>query len=101
MEYPMKQITNKDLSQEVFDLFDSYVHNGISRREFMDNVKKYAVGGLTATAIFNYLAPKYAEAQQIKADDPRVNSEFIEYVIICSRTIEISTIIPHNMNGIY
>jgi carboxymethylenebutenolidase len=45
----------------------------------MDNVKKYAVGGLTAAAIYDYLAPKYAEAQQLKMDDPRVDSKFIEY----------------------
>ena len=75
----MTRIKNKDLRQEVFDLFDRYVHNGINRREFMEQVSRYAVGGLTAAAIFDYLSPKYVEAQQIKKDDPRVDSKYIEY----------------------
>jgi carboxymethylenebutenolidase len=75
----MKRIKKEDLSQEVYDLFDSYVHSGITRREFVEQVSKYAAGGLTAAAILEYLSPKYAEAQQIKADDPRLRSEYIEY----------------------
>ena len=75
----MKKIRNEDLGQEVFDLFDSYVHSRINRREFMDQLSKYALGGLSVAAIFDYLSPKYAEAQQIKTDDPRLRSEYIEY----------------------
>lgn len=75
----MKNIKKEDLRQEVFDLFDNYVHSGISRREFMEKVSKYAVGGLTAAAIFEFLSPQYATAQQVKADDKRLNSEYINY----------------------
>ena len=49
----MKEIKKEDLGQEVFDLFDSYVHSKISRREFMDQVSNYAVGGLTVAAILD------------------------------------------------
>jgi len=75
----MKKLKKEDLVQEVFDLFDSYIHSKINRREFMEQVSIYAVGGLTATAIFEYLSPKYVEAQQVKAEDPRLDSEYIEY----------------------
>ncbi len=75
----MKKLKKEDLVQEVFDLFDSYIHSKIDRREFMEQVSIYAVGGLTATAIFEYLSPKYVEAQQVKAEDPRLDSEYIEY----------------------
>jgi carboxymethylenebutenolidase len=75
----MKKISNDDLSPEVFDLFDQYVHSHINRREFMERVSRYAVGGLTAAAIYDYLAPKYTQAQQIRANDPRVHSEYIWY----------------------
>ncbi len=75
----MKKIKNKDLKQEVFDLFDSYVHSGINRRQFLEKAAKYAVGGLTAAAILDYLSPDYVSAQQIKPDDYRLKSEFIEY----------------------
>ena len=40
----MKEIKKEDISQEVFDLYDYYVHNGINRREFMNRLKVYAVG---------------------------------------------------------
>ncbi len=75
----MKKIRNGDLDQEVFDLFDEYVHSGISRREFVERVSKYAVGGLTAAAILDHLSPKYAIAQQVQAGDPRLDSQYIEY----------------------
>ena len=39
------------LNQEVFDLYDSYVHNGIGRREFVERLRVYAVGGLTIPMI--------------------------------------------------
>ncbi len=75
----MKKITNDDLDREVFRLFDKYVHGNISRRAFLDNVKKYAVGGLTATAILEYLSPKYVAAQQVRAGDARLDEEYVEY----------------------
>jgi len=75
----MQKIKKEDLQQEVFDLFDSFVHSKINRREFMEKVSKYAVGGLTAAAIFEFLSPKYAQAQQVKPDDARLQSEYIEY----------------------
>lgn len=75
----MKEITNEDLGPEVFDLFDKYVHGKINRRAFLDRASKYAVGGLTAAAILEYLSPNYAAAQQIRAGDERLDSEYIEY----------------------
>ncbi len=75
----MKEIRKEDLSQEVFDLYDDYAHSKIDRREFMNKLSTYAVGGLTVASIATFLLPKYAEAQQIKPDDPRIKSEYIEY----------------------
>jgi carboxymethylenebutenolidase len=59
-----------DFDPEVLDLFDKYVHGGISRRQFLDRASKYAVGGMTAAGLLNALNPKYAEAQQVASDDP-------------------------------
>ncbi len=75
----MNHLKKEDLSQEVFDLFDSYVHSRIDRREFVDKLSIYAVGGLTVPAIMDFLFPKYEERQQVKTDDPGLNSEFITY----------------------
>jgi carboxymethylenebutenolidase len=65
--------------QELFDLYDRYAHNLINRREFLEKAGKYAVGGVTATALLNLLSPQYALARQILPDDPRVKTERIEY----------------------
>ena len=68
-----------DLPREVYALFDRYVHDQISRRQFLDQVARYAVGGMTAAGILAYLSPKYSSAQQIRAGDPRVDEEYINY----------------------
>ncbi len=73
------EIKGSDLDKAIFELFDEYVHSDINRREFMDKLSKYAVAGLTASAIFEFLAPRYAEAVQIEKNDPRLSSETIEY----------------------
>ncbi len=75
----MKEIKKEDLSQEVFDLYDDYAHNRLDRRGFMNKLSTYAVGGLTVTSLAAFLLPKYAQAQQVKTDDPRLTSEYIEY----------------------
>ncbi len=75
----MKEIKSEDLDRAVFDLFDQYVHSQINRREFLDRVSKYAVGGFTAAAIFNYLSPNYAEAAQVEPSDERLRSVYVTY----------------------
>jgi carboxymethylenebutenolidase len=61
-----------DYPQELLDLFHEYQHGDIDRRTFLDRAKKFAVGGLTAMAIFESLRPNYAWAEQVKKDDPRL-----------------------------
>ena len=43
-----------DYPQELLNLFDRYVHGEIGRRDFLDGAKKFATGGVTATAIFGW-----------------------------------------------
>jgi carboxymethylenebutenolidase len=64
-----------DFPQELLDLFDGYVHGGISRRQFLDRAQKFAAGGLTAAALFQMLKPNYAWAIQIQPDDKRIKAE--------------------------
>lgn len=68
-----------DFDQGLLNLFDLYVHGGLSRRQFLDRAKVYAVGGMTAAGILEALNPRYAEAQQIAADDDRIETEYVEY----------------------
>jgi len=75
----MTQIKKEDVSQEVFDLYDDYAHNRLSRLSFMKKLSLYAVGGLTVPAIMSFLMPDYKGNVQINADDPRLKSEYITY----------------------
>ena len=64
-----------DFPQELLNLLDGYVHGGISRRQFLDGAQKFAVGGVTAVALFEMLRPNYAWAIQVPPDDKRIKAE--------------------------
>ena len=72
----MERMKASDFPQELLDLFHLYVHGDVSRRAFLDGAAKYAVGGLTAAAIFEMLKPNYAWAQQVPKDDKRIKTEY-------------------------
>src|SRR5947207_13768883 len=72
----MERKSAKEFPQELLDLFDRYVHGDIGRREFLDGAKKFAGGGLTATAIWESLRPNYAWAEQVPKDDKRIKTEY-------------------------
>jgi carboxymethylenebutenolidase len=71
----MERKKASDFPQELLNLFDGYVHGGINRRTFLDRAQKFAVGGLTAAALFQMLKPNYAWAIQVPPDDKRIKSE--------------------------
>ncbi len=71
----MERKKASEFPQELLDLFDLYVHGEIDRRAFLDGAKKYAVGGVTATMIWESLRPNYAWAEQVPKDDRRIKTE--------------------------
>jgi carboxymethylenebutenolidase len=71
----MERKKASDFPQELLSLLDEYVHGGISRRTFLDRAQKFAVGGVTATALFEMLRPNYAWAVQVDKDDSRIKAE--------------------------
>jgi carboxymethylenebutenolidase len=68
----MERKVASDYPQELLDLFHEYQHGDINRRSFLDRSAKFAIGGLTVTAIFESLTPNYAWAQQVPPDDKRI-----------------------------
>ncbi|WP_343672065.1 dienelactone hydrolase family protein [Chitinophaga sp.] len=72
-------IKKEDIKQEVFDLYDDYAHNRLSRRDFIDKLSIYAVGSLTVPALMSFLMPNYQDNVQVKPDDPRLKTEYITY----------------------
>jgi carboxymethylenebutenolidase len=61
-----------DFDQELLNLFDQYVHGDVDRRGFLEKAGRFAVGGVTAAMLLDALSPRFAEAQQIPADDKRL-----------------------------
>ena len=73
----MERKKASDFPQELLNLFDRYVHGEIDRRAFLEGAQKFAVGGLTATAIWESLRPNYAWAQQVPTTDARIQVETV------------------------
>ena len=72
----MERKKASDYPQELLDIFHEYQHGDISRRDFMDRIKKFAVGGVTTAAIYESLKPNYAWAQQVPKDDARIKTSY-------------------------
>jgi carboxymethylenebutenolidase len=75
----MDRIKKEDIRQEVFDLYDDYAHNRVNRRDFLQKLSTYAVGGLTVASLMSFLMPDYKGTVQVKPNDPRLRSEYIHY----------------------
>ena len=59
-------LTQGEIDQRVFDLYDEYCHGRIDRREFLQQAAAVTVGGL---AMAQALLPRYAQAQTISFTD--------------------------------
>jgi len=71
----MDRMKASDVPRELLDDLDLYVHGNMDRRTFIDRCSQYVVGGLTAAALFEALAPNYAWAEQVAKDDKRITTE--------------------------
>ena len=75
----MKELKKEDIKQEVFDLYDEYAHNKIQRREFIEKLGLYAVGGITVTSLMSFLMPNYVDTMLVDKNDPNLDSGYITY----------------------
>lgn len=75
----MSRLTAKDFHPEVLKLFDKYVHGLIPRRDFLKSAGKFAIGAATAEGLLQALSPRFAEAQQVRDNDPRIAARFVEF----------------------
>ena len=69
-------LTQREIDQRVFDLYDEYCHGGIDRRTFLQRAAVVTVGGL---AMAHALLPRYAEAQTISFTDSRIKASYVSY----------------------
>lgn len=75
----MKPLKKEDINQKVFDLYDDYAHNKLSRRKFIEKLSVFAVGGITVSALLSFISPNYLETVLIAANDPKLDTEYIYY----------------------
>lgn len=68
--------TKSKLPSEAVELYNLFIHGVISRRAFVDGVKKFAISGLTAAAVLEALMPNYAQGQQVAKDDDRIKATY-------------------------
>ncbi len=66
-----------DFPQELWRLFDRYVHGEMDRRSFLNGLQAFAVGGLTAAALYKILRPNFAWAIQVEENDERLKTESV------------------------
>jgi carboxymethylenebutenolidase len=64
------------LPNEAIELYNRYIHGEISRRDFLDGAKRFAVAGLTAGTIVEALMPNYVLAQQVSKTDDRIKASY-------------------------
>ena len=70
----MKAITQAEIDQQVFSLYDEYCHGRIDRREFLKRA-----GTLGALGFAISLLPDYARAQTISFTDTRIKAQYVTY----------------------
>src|SRR4029078_4115510 len=69
-------VTQLEIDQRVFDLYDEYCHGRIDRREFLARSAALVAGGL---AMAQALLPRYAQAQLSSFTDTRVKAQYVNY----------------------
>ncbi len=69
-------LTQAEIDQRIFDLYDEYCHGDIDRRTFLSRAAAATVGGLTMAQA---LMPRYANAQTISFTDQRIMANYVTY----------------------
>jgi carboxymethylenebutenolidase len=72
------RLTAADFDPQVLILFDAYVHGDIDRRGFLQRAGQL-LGAAAALGVLAALAPRFATAQQVAADDPRLQLGHLEF----------------------
>ena len=68
--------TRPKLPSEAVELYNKFIHGGMSRRAFMEGVQRLAIGGIAASAIIEALMPNYALGQQVSRTDDRIKASY-------------------------
>ena len=72
-------ITQLEIDQRVFDLYDEYCHGRIDRREFLSRAASIAALGAMGLLMAQALLPRYALAQTVSFTDTRIKAGYVSY----------------------
>lgn len=73
------ELRKEDIKPAVFELYNDYAHNRLSKEEFTAQLSAYAVNGWTVASLLAFLMPDYQGGIQVRADDPRIITKYISY----------------------
>ena len=76
---PDQGITQLEIDQRVFDLYDEYCHGRMDRREFLSRAAALAIVGGSGLVMAQALLPRYAQAQTISFTDERIKASYVTY----------------------
>ena len=67
------------MDQRIINLYDSFTHGGINRREFLDRLAEIAGSSAAALALLPLLQNDYARAATVAPDDARLAIDIVTY----------------------
>jgi carboxymethylenebutenolidase len=67
------------MDQRIINLYDSFTHGGMNRRDFLNRLATLAGSVAAAAALLPFLQNDYAQAAIIAPDDPRLVTERVAY----------------------
>jgi len=67
------------MDQRIIDLYDSFTHGGINRRELLDRLAQIAGSSAAALALLPLLQNDYARAATVAPDDARLAIDTVSY----------------------
>jgi carboxymethylenebutenolidase len=72
-------ITQIEIDQRVYDLYDEYCHGQIDRREFLSRASAIAIVGGSGLLMAQALLPRYVQAQTVSFTDARIKATYVSY----------------------
>ena len=75
----MSKTDTSELNPAIYELYDDYAHNKLDRRQFVERLSLYAVGGLTVSSLLSFVMPDYEACILVQPDDERLDSDYVLY----------------------
>ena len=72
-------MTQIEIDQSIYDLYDEYCHGFMERREFLRQASAVTIAGVSGLAMAQALIPRYAEAQEVSFTDERIKARYVDY----------------------